>query len=145
MQYSVFAFKHIICRSKTTQTNSNFNRNMINYMYICVCIHRYILYMCAHIYICICIFLASSAACGSSLARDQTWATAVTMLDPSPAEPPGNPRNVMNYYLSFSLEFKFHEGMDCVYLLYYWILQTWHCAWLKSHCLINISIMNEAV
>ena len=42
-------------------------------------------------------FLATPSACRSSLARDQTWATAptwaivVTTPDPQPAESPGNP------------------------------------------------------
>ena len=35
-------------------------------------------------------FLAVPSACGSSPARDQTWATAVIMPDPWSTEPPGN-------------------------------------------------------
>ena len=35
-------------------------------------------------------FLATPMACGSSQAKDQTCATAVTMPDSQSAEPPGN-------------------------------------------------------
>ena len=36
------------------------------------------------------VFLATPTACGSFWARDGTWATAVTMTDPQPTEPPAN-------------------------------------------------------
>ena len=47
------------------------------YMFICVCV-------------CVCVYLAAPWHTEVPGARDQTCATAVTMLDPSPVKPPGN-------------------------------------------------------
>ena len=56
---------------------------------------------------------AIPAACKGFLVRDQTRATAVTVLDPYPTEPPGDSLILLTFWCSPASN-KEHNGMDSV-------------------------------